>query len=221
MSSFPICQQVSGGEVNWKRKWSTAVERSAAAIIIIIGSPILLAIWTAILVLSGRSPFIAHRRVGQDGSELWVFKFRTMWSRRTRLCLRDVLSVEFIDDQAGPPRKCRDDSRVRSRFAQFCRRHSLDELPQLVNVLTGQMSFVGPRPVTSPEIIRIYGSDAEEILSAKPGLSGLWQISGRNRLSLSERHRLDLECVRMRSPKMYLRVLTKTLPELFTGEGAW
>jgi lipopolysaccharide/colanic/teichoic acid biosynthesis glycosyltransferase len=97
----------------------------------------------------------------------------------------------------------------------------LDELPQLFNVLLGEMSFVGPRPVTSSEIPQIYGPDAEEILSVKPGLSGLWQISGRNRLSNSERRRFDLQCVRTRSARMYLRILTRTLPEVFTGENTW
>jgi exopolysaccharide production protein ExoY len=214
MSSAPI-------KVYWRRTCFTAAERFAAAILIALLSPLFLAIWVAILLLSARSAFIAHRRIGQHGSELWVLKFRTMWACRGRLRLRNAFSVEYIDDQTGPFRKSPDDSRVSGRFGRFCRRHSLDELPQLVNVLTGEMSLVGPRPVTPAEVLPIYGPKAEEVLRVKPGLSGLWQISGRNRLSAEERCRLDLECVRQRSVRMYFRILMRTLPELFTGESAW
>jgi exopolysaccharide production protein ExoY len=214
MSSVPI-------KVSWRRICFTAAERFAAAILIAVLSPLLLAIWIAILLLSARPALIAHKRIGQNGSELWVFKFRTMWACRGRLRLRDAFSVEYIDDQTGPFRKSPDDLRVSGRFGRFCRRHSLDELPQLVNVLSGEMSLVGPRPVTPAEIVLIYGSKAEEVLRVKPGLSGLWQISGRNRLSAEERCRLDLECVRKRSVRMYFRILMRTLPELFTGESAW
>jgi exopolysaccharide production protein ExoY len=214
MSSVPI-------KISWRRHCFTAVERFAAAILIAVLSPLFLAIWVTILALSARPALIAHRRIGQNGSELWVFKFRTMWTCRGRLPLREIFSVEYIDDQIGPFRKSPDDSRVSGRFGRFCRRHSLDELPQLVNVLSGDMSLVGPRPVTPAEVVQIYGSKAEEVLRVKPGLSGLWQISGRNRLSAEERCSLDLECVRKRSVKMYFRVLMRTLPELFTGESAW
>jgi exopolysaccharide production protein ExoY len=205
----------------WRRMCVTVAERVAAAILIAVLSPLLLAIWIAILFLSARSALIAHRRIGQNGSELWVLKFRTMWTCRGGLNLREAFSVEYIDDQIGPFQKSPDDSRVSGLFGRFCRRHSLDELPQLVNVLSGEMSLVGPRPVTPAEIIPIYGLEADEVLSVKPGLSGLWQISGRNRLSVEERCRLDLECVRKRSVGMYFRVLMRTLPELFSGESAW
>lgn len=215
MSSVPI-------EVSWRRNCSTAAERFAAAILIALLSPLFLSIWIAISLLSARSALIAHRRIGQNGAELWVFKFRTMWAcRGRRLRLRDAFSVEYIDDQTGPFRKSPDDSRVWGRFGRFCRRHSLDELPQLANVLFGEMSLVGPRPVTPAEIVHIYGSKAEEVLRVKPGLSGLWQISGRNRLSAADRCRLDLEYARKRSVRMYFRILMRTLPELFSGESAW
>lgn len=221
MSSFLVCQPASYIRSNWKRNCFAVGERVTAAVLLMILSPVLLAVWIAILLLSARPPLIAHRRVGQNGTALWVFKFRTMWAGRIRFRLRNAISVEYIDDQLGPSRKGPRDPRVWSRFARFCRRHSLDELPQLANVLFGEMSLVGPRPVTQAEIAEIYGSTAEEVLSVKPGLSGLWQISGRNRLSTTERCRLDLECARRRSMKMYIRVLMRTLPELLTGENTW
>ena len=108
-----------------------------------------------------------------------------------------------------------------NRFASFCRRHSIDELPQLWHVVTGEMSLVGPRPMTRVELRRYYGDDAEEILRVKPGLAGLWQVSGRNRLSYAERRRLDLQLVRERSPRVYFSVLLRTIPEVLHGENAW
>lgn len=221
MSSVPICQTLSDIKDSSRRNWFGAAEWFAAAILITALLPVFFAIWITILVLSGRPPLIALRRLGQKGSDLWVLKFRTMWDHRSHLRLRDALTVDYIDDPVGPAHKRPEDPRVWSRFARFCRRHSLDELPQLVNVLSGKMSLVGPRPVTRAEIAEIYGPRIEEILGVKPGLSGLWQVSGRNRLSNAERCRLDLECVRDRSVGLYFRVLMRTLPEIFTGESAW
>jgi len=110
---------------------------------------------------------------------------------------------------------------VSNWFARFCRRHSIDELPQLWHVIRGEMSLVGPRPVTDTEMRRYYDSDAMEVLQVKPGIAGLWQTSGRNRLTYAERRALDLEFVRHRSPRMYLRILLRTLPEVWSGSNSW
>jgi undecaprenyl-phosphate galactose phosphotransferase len=83
------------------------------------------------------------------------------------------------------------------------------------------MSLVGPRPVTSGELERIYGPDADEIIQAKPGVAGLWQVSGRNRLTLEERRQLDLQCVRERSLKLYFSIVLKTIPEVFSCANSW
>jgi lipopolysaccharide/colanic/teichoic acid biosynthesis glycosyltransferase len=197
-------------------------ERVAAAVLLVVLSPILLVVAMITLVLSGRSPLIAHRRVGRYGSELWVLKFRTMWKARTRFAsLRELLTIECIADEHGPDLKGPGDMRVCSRFAHFCRRHSLDEFPQLLHVLFGQMSLVGPRPVTQRELTRIYGSKQAEILRVKPGLAGLWQVSGRNRLTAEERCARDLECARRRSFGFYVWVLARTIPEVLDGGDTW
>jgi lipopolysaccharide/colanic/teichoic acid biosynthesis glycosyltransferase len=196
-----------------------AGERIAAASLITLLSPVFFLVWVVILALSGRTPLIAHRRVGQGGSELWVFKFRTMWGL-SKLALKPFW-FERIDDENGPDLKGPNDSRVPSRFARFCRRHSLDELPQLAQVVLGQMSLVGPRPVTQSELDRIYGSRADEIVQYRPGISGLWQVSGRSHLSLAQRCQLDLELVRSRSVKLYLSLVVKTIREIVVGHGAW
>jgi lipopolysaccharide/colanic/teichoic acid biosynthesis glycosyltransferase len=186
----------------------------AAASPLLAGSA--LAIWAA----SGQSPLIAHRRVGWRGDTLWMLKLRTMWggpgSNRSRAGW-----IEYIDDDAGAAGKSADDPRVSHWFARFCRRHSLDELPQLWHVLSGAMALVGPRPVTAREIRQFYAGDAEEILSVKPGLAGLWQTSGRNRLTYEDRRKLDLRFVRTRSLRMYLRILLRTFPEVWNGSNSW
>jgi lipopolysaccharide/colanic/teichoic acid biosynthesis glycosyltransferase len=106
-----------------------------------------------------------------------MLKLRTMWNGPARW----NGWIEYIDDYEGPEQKRAGDPRVSNWFARFCRRHSIDELPQLWHVITGKMSLVGPRPMTRPELQRYYGDDAEEILQVKPG-SRAWQISRRNRL---------------------------------------
>jgi exopolysaccharide production protein ExoY len=200
--------------------WLDWCERVFALLLLVLFSPVLAAVAMVIATLSGRTPLIAHRRVGQFGSELWVLKFRTMWDRRTAT-RGGIFAVERIDDEMGPRLKGPGDIRAASRFARFCRRHSLDELPQLIHVITGRMSLVGPRPVTRPEVDQIYGSDAFEVLSARPGMAGLWQVSGRNRLTLRQRRELDLKCVRSRSLRFYSTILLRAIPEVLGGKNTW
>jgi exopolysaccharide production protein ExoY len=221
MALISIHQALYRKEGAWAWQVIGVGEQIIAALLLAILSPLLVVIWTMILALSGCSPLIAHRRVGQHGAVLWALKFRTMWGDHARRGVRRSLTVEYINDEAGPARKTPRDLRVASRFARFCRQHSLDELPQLVNVLRGQMSLVGPRPVTGAELQQLYGPRAAEILLARPGLSGLWQVSGRSRLTVRERSALDLECARQRSVKLYFSILMRTIPEVFIGTGAW
>ena len=147
-----------------------------------------------------------------------MLKLRTMWgpggTARSGW-------VEYIDDDFGPTRKRAQDARVPHPVARFCRRHSLDELPQLWHVVRGEMALVGPRPLTFREIHQYYGEAADEMLSLKPGIAGLWQTSGRNRLTYDERRRLDLEFVHARSLGMYLRIVARTLPEICSGADTW
>jgi len=182
--------------------------------------PAILACAVAIRVLSGRTPFIAHRRVGWNGSVLWMLKLRTMWETEQPVAPGNSW-VEFIDDEEGPGWKQASDARVPHGFARFCRRHSLDELPQLWHVIRGEMALVGPRPITRQEMRSYYGDRAEEVLAVKPGIAGLWQISGRNRLTYEERVRMDLEFVRNRSLRMYGRILLAAAGQVWTGADAW
>jgi exopolysaccharide production protein ExoY len=199
--------------------WSV-VERLGALALLIVLAPLLILIGLATGLLSGASPLIAHRRLGFLGQPFWLLKFRTMWPRRGRGG-NPFRLVEYIVDENGPRRKRTRDRRICSRFARFCRRHSIDELPQLWHVVQGQMSLVGPRPITAAEWEVHYTCSASELLEVKPGISGLWQIMGRSRLTYEQRRSLDLELVRNRSLKLYFRILMGTLPEVWSGRNAW
>jgi exopolysaccharide production protein ExoY len=196
-------------------------ERVASAVLLAAISPVLGASAVAVSLLSRRSPLIAHRRIGWCGSTLWLLKLRTMWDQSSPQAGKSPRWIEHIHDDQGPETKRNSDPRVTNWFARFCRRHSLDEIPQLWHVISGEMSLVGPRPLTATELDRYYGAAANEILQVKPGLAGLWQVSGRNRLSYAERRALDLKLVRSRSLRMYLQVLLQTVPEVLSGRNSW
>jgi exopolysaccharide production protein ExoY len=219
LASFPALRQAAAVRVAAPRWHAVELcERAAAVLLLAASAPLWIPCAVALAAFSGRSPLIAHRRVGWRGETLWMMKLRTMWGRG-----RDESRawVEYVADEAGPEQKQAADPRVGNRFAHFCRRHSIDEVPQLWHVIRGEMSLVGPRPVTASEVREHYGDDAGEILQVKPGLAGLWQISGRNRLTWPERRALDLQFVRQRSLGMYTRILLRTLPEVWRGGNSW
>ena len=131
-----------------------------------------------------------------------------------------LFAIEDLPD-ANQFAKTRTDDRVASRFAAWCRRYSVDEIPQLLHIISGKMSFVGPRPITRAELEIFYGSSMAEILSLRPGLTGLWQVMGRSHLSYRQRRRLDLWFVRRASPKLFAAILLRTVPQVFRGFGAY
>jgi exopolysaccharide production protein ExoY len=199
-----------------------ACERLAAAVLLAALGPLVLTCAAAVAWASGQSPFIAHRRVGWRGETLWMIKLRTMWERGSAGSRQWVERgfVERIGSEA-PERKVADDPRIGNGFARFCRRHSIDEIPQLWHVVRGEMSLVGPRPLTRRELDKYYRRESGELLRVKPGLAGLWQISGRNHLTYRQRKELDLLYVRERSLGMYLRILARTIPEVVCGANSW
>jgi undecaprenyl-phosphate galactose phosphotransferase len=127
---------------------------------------------------------------------------------------RPDLAGEFAERQ-----KLRDDPRV-SRIGIWLRRTSLDELPQLWNILKGDISAVGPRPIVQAELER-YGEPGDLLLSFKPGLTGLWQVSGRSEVSYEDRVRLDVEYAERWSPLLDLKIVCRTLPAVLSGRGAY
>lgn len=196
-------------------------ERLAAGVLLVAAAPLIMVSAGAVMVLSGRSPFVAHRRVGYRGRELWLWKIRTMWPREGQPTKDELGLVQRIDREPAVDVKPRQDDRVTSGFAAFCRRHSIDELPQIAQVAMGGMSLIGPRPVTYGEFMRHYAPYAAEMLSRRPGLTGLWQTSGRSSLSYAERVELDLQLVREGGWRRAWQILWRTVPAVITGKNAW
>jgi len=216
MASVPVARATPGGEVVWHA--FEVCERTAALVLLVALSPAMAAAAVAIVFDSRRGPLIAHRRIGFHGETLWMYKLRTMWNRDAAGPLR---WIEYVEDDGGYAQKHAADPRVGNWLARFCRRHSIDELPQLWHVVRGEMALIGPRPMTAAEIRQHYGRCAAEVLGAKPGITGLWQTSGRNRLTYEERCSLDLRFVRSRTPAMYWRILYRTLAEICTGANSY
>ena len=198
-----------------------ALDRSIGAALFAASLLLIIPAAIVIRILSRRSPFIAHLRVGKNGRPFWVWKLRTMWPRRQAASAGEKGWVQLIECDPPLSTKPRSDPRITSRFARFCRQHSIDELPQFFHVTRGQMSLVGPRPLTRGELIQHYGDRAGLILALKPGLTGYWQTRGRSRLSHAERAAFDLQLVRDLSTRVYLQLLVRTIPELVRGGNAW
>ncbi|MFF8315818.1 sugar transferase [Streptomyces bobili] len=191
------------------------VDRMGAAILLVLFAPLMVFVALIVMVDSRGGAFYRQRRVGKDGREFTIVKFRTMVAGADRA--RDALADR--NEGAGLLFKLRRDPRV-TRVGAVLRRYSIDELPQLFNVLTGSMSLVGPRPPL-PEESAAYGPVIRRRLLVKPGLTGLWQISGRSDLSWEEAVRLDLRYVEDWSLALDTVILWKTLRAVLYGQGAY
>src|SRR3984885_3682323 len=183
---------------------------------------VVLAIIVVGLLVRLESPgpvFYGHRRIGRDHSKFCIWKIRTMQVNGDRL-LQDALARdEALREEWLRERKLRCDPRV-TRVGKFLRKTSLDELPQFWNVFRGEMSLVGPRPIVEEEI-PAYGPNFSLYCRVTPGLTGLWQVSGRSEISRRDRVRLDSYYVRNWSPWLDLNILARTVSVVMTGEGAY
>lgn len=185
--------------------------------------PVLAVIAVAVRLDSPGPVIFRQRRVGKALRPFTVLKFRTMWDGASpeshRRFVVGLISGDEPPEVAGQPRfKLTSDSRI-TRVGAFLRRTSLDELPQLWNVIRGEMSLVGPRPAIQYEVEH-YPPHWFERFEVKPGVTGLWQVSGRCELNLEDMIGLDAEYVRQRSLKMNLWILLRTVPAVFTARGA-
>ena len=163
-----------------------------------------------------------QRRIGQKGRIFDCYKFRTMYIGQHDSVHRDyaakwISNLAYAHAENKETFKIVDDPRV-TRVGRMLRRYSLDELPQLLNVLKGDMSLVGPRPALAYEL-EMYKDWHKERLQGIPGLTGLWQVAGRNQLSFDEMVKLDLEYLRNWSASQDLRLILKTVPSVLTGTG--
>lgn len=204
------------------RRVKTLIKRTfdiaAASCLLVALSPALLVVSWLVRLDGGKAVF-GHIRVGQNGQAFKCLKFRSMVMNADAV-LKDLLDrdprarmeweLEF---------KLRDDIRI-TRIGRFLRRTSLDELPQLLNVVRGEMSLVGPRPIVEEELVR-YGDDVRYYLMAKPGMTGLWQVSGRNDTDYATRVSLDVSYVKSWSLRRDLGILIRTVKVVVTGSGAY
>nr|PZN00048.1 MAG: exopolysaccharide biosynthesis polyprenyl glycosylphosphotransferase [Thermocrispum agreste] len=212
---MPLLRVSQPAFTGFSRLVKSVVDRVGSLVLLLLLSPLMLV--TAVAVkLDSRGPVLfRQRRIGKDGVPFTVLKFRTMVPDADRM-RADLIEV---NEGAGLLFKLRRDPRV-TRVGRLLRRYSIDELPQLFNVLAGSMSLVGPRPPLPEETAR-YAPSVRRRLLVKPGMTGLWQVSGRSELSWEESVRLDLRYVEDWSLALDLMILWKTLRAVIGGEGAY
>ena len=200
----------------FKRFGKRALDISIVLVSIVFVAPII-AFCAVIIALDGGAPFFGHMRVGQNGREFRCWKIRSMVvDAQSRLAAHLEADPEARAEWEAT-RKLTNDPRI-TRFGQFLRKSSLDELPQLLNVLLGQMSIVGPRPVPRDELA-MYGSSRQAYLAMRPGITGLWQVSGRNDVSYAERIAMDQAYQKSCSFKLDLVIIFKTFGAVLGRSG--
>lgn len=203
-------------------------------IIDILGSTILgiiflpICILTAIAIkIDSKGPILADtpKRVGRNGKLFKLYKFRSMIINAHRLLRTDPKFKKLYEEYKKGSYKLREDPRV-TRVGKFIRKHSIDEIPQLINVLKGEMSLVGPRPYYPDELEeqqRKYPQTkklVKVVLSVKPGITGVWQVSGRSEINFDKRMEMDASYVRRRSLLLDISILLKSPWAMITGKGA-
>lgn len=176
----------------------------------VILSPLFLILMLIVKLSDGGKVFYRHERLGKNGKRIYIYKFRSM---------RQNSDNELTDEQLGILKKefkLHDDPRV-TKVGAFLRRTSMDELPQLINIIKGDLSITGPRPIVFDEL-NFYGKDAAEFLSVKPGLTGYWQAYARNNVTYStgKRQKMELYYIRHRSLWFEIKILFKTVISVFT-----
>ena len=185
-------------------------------IIMVAFSPLFIIFYIIIYFTDFHDPIFTQTRIGRNGEKFRLIKFRTMKHDA------ENFTKYFTEEQMKKYRseyKLERDPRI-TPIGRFLRRFSIDELPQFLNVIAGHMSIIGPRPLTEKETY-FFGDDRDELLSVRPGITGLWQVSGRNALTYDsgDRQRCELTYVRNFGFKMDCKVFFKTFREIFSGSG--
>ncbi|MBE7196730.1 MAG: sugar transferase [Parafilimonas terrae] len=181
--------------------------------------PLLLLVALAIWSVDGGSPLYRHRRLGRGGRSFDCLKFRSMRTDGDAVLTRYLDQNPAARAEWARTRKLKDDPRV-TPIGQMLRKSSLDELPQLLNILRGDMSLVGPRPIVEAEVEK-YGDAAAAYFAVRPGLTGAWQVSGRSDTTYAERVRLDRLYVESRSFAGDMMIIVRTIPAVFLVKGSY
>ena len=220
---------VVDGESKYSAVACRALDVAVSAVLLLVLSPVFLVLTIAIRLDSSGRALYRQRRVGRNQEPFTVNKFRTMHSGAGHETHREfviglIAARELAPGETQAQRdesnffKMANDTRV-TRVGRFLRKSSLDELPQLWNVLRGDMSLVGPRPPI-PYEVEHYPPHWFDRFAVKPGMTGLWQVNGRSELGLEEMIALDVEYARTRSLWLNLKILARTVPVVFAGRGA-
>lgn len=195
------------------------IKRIIDIVISFIGMIVLLPIFliiAAVIKLDSKGPvFFVHKRIGKDGKEIGIYKFRTMVQNA------EDLIEKFTPEQQAEFKenyKLQHDPRV-TKVGKFLRKTSLDELPQILNILKGDLSIIGPRPVIAKELEK-YGKNKEKFVSVKPGLTGFWAANGRSDTTYAERVQMELYYIDNMSLKMDIKIFFKTIIAVIKKEGA-
>jgi lipopolysaccharide/colanic/teichoic acid biosynthesis glycosyltransferase len=194
-----------------------ALDIFVSSVAILLASPIMAAIAIAVMLESRGPVLFGHVRLSKRGKLFRCYKFRTMRDgAQTELNLNPELKRRYVENDYKIPLE--EDPRV-TRVGQFLRKSSLDELPQLFNVLAGSMSLVGPRPIV-PEELEWYAGSEKLFLSVRPGITGIWQILGRSRIAYPNRVGVELDGIRQRSFWSDFKVLLKSIPAVIMARGS-
>jgi len=186
-----------------------------ALIGIVLLSPVFLVITITIKIESKGSVFFIHKRIGKNGEKIGIYKFRTMIENAENMIKK------FTPEQVKEFKesfKLENDPRI-TKIGKFLRKTSLDELPQLLNILKGELSIIGPRPVVEDELEK-YGNNKEEFLSVTPGLTGYWAANGRSSTTYEQRINMELYYVSNISLKLDIKIFFKTITSVLKREGA-
>ena len=216
MDGMPVLRLTRPRLTGLSRALKSTIDRVLAVLLLVLSAPVFLAAALAIVTEDRGPVFFTQERIGAHGSRFRMVKFRSMVVDAERRRAGLAAANEVV---GGPLFKIGRDPRV-TRAGAVLRRHSIDELPQLFNVLTGSMSLVGPRPPLPAEVAT-YADDARRRLLVRPGMTGLWQVSGRSDLSWEESVRLDLRYVENWSVALDLTILWKTVGAVVSGRGAY
>jgi len=198
---------------------TTAMNIVVALAALIFLAPLMIAVAIAVYAQDGGPILFAHRRIGRNGRYFYCLKFRSMAVDAQERLARLLESDPDARAEWEKDHKLRNDPRV-TRLGAFLRKSSLDELPQLFNVLRGEMSLVGPRPIVEAEIAK-YGRRFRQYCAVKPGITGLWQVSGRNDTTYTQRVALDCVYARRRSVLLDAYVLAATVPAVLSRRGSY
>ncbi|RPI29655.1 MAG: sugar transferase [Acidobacteria bacterium] len=216
IDGVPVVTIRSGPEDGWQLAMKRIIDFVGSAALLILLAPFLLLVALLIKLDSTGPVLFRQERVGLNRRRFKVLKFRTMVQEADK----NQVLLETLNEADGPVFKIKKDPRI-TRVGRFLRQFSIDELPQLINVLKGEMSLVGPRPLPLRDVKLIDTQWHKRRFSVKPGLTCLWQVSGRSDVSFERWVRMDLEYIDTWSLGLDLKILLKTLPAVFRGSGAY